>query len=403
MLSNLITNLMTKPIWVILLLALSLLVVGAAFLRFSASIWPGQLWFSPVATAFGLLLVGIGQAILIFKLIDERAQASAAKAQMDYVEISVSEATKSITANITEYLGRTNSILEDCEREHIREVLPPRRKPKDESVGSSEKNEESFDRLWEHFVTTLSKDCADDKGNPIELRLCSIAETDIFHGGGVLTRRFSALLRDCKILLKEYDGKKMKKRMKWFCGCGKPESCKRKLRVQVIILSPESDAARVRTAAEGADKNELLEDINRSIGACKNLAHDLRNNPRVTLELSVVHHHPLSSFIHTPDWVQIEIIHWGRTAEKVKRGGYKCLGGRVPVLIFSKESPLHTFLKDQFDLQWEIPFSKEPGGIGDPEGIGWLGTERLITEAGAGAETGAGAEAGAEDTVVEET
>lgn len=355
-----------KKDWKALLIALSLLVVGAMLVRWSAPAastdntanvlaWPRLL-----AAVLGLILVGIGQALVIFKLIEERALAASAKEQKYHVEKAVETATEAIVDN----LDRTFSVVGDCRREHLLEVLPPRRKP-----GLPEKNPEHFKRLWKYFVDSLATSCAKEDTRKLHLRLCSIAETDIFHNDGKLTEKFATLLKTRTI--EEDDGT-----ASWFCGCGMPETCNRELVIQVIILAPDSAAAGVRTAAEGAaHTNQVLEDINRTIRACKDLAKDMQTThvdlPSVVrLELATVDHHPLTSFIHTPDWVQIELIHWGRKSTDPNES-YECLGGRVPVLIFAQKSLIHSFLEDQFDLQWKTPFSRDPGGLG------WLGSKHI--------------------------
>lgn len=314
-----------------------------------------------------LVSIAIGEAMLIFKLIEERS----IKDQKVHTKKSSEKVTEEIIGN----LDKTFSVVGDCKREKLLEVLPPRWKPEADGRGC-EKNSETFNRLWKYIVETLSKSCKDDNKNEIKLRMCSIAQTDIFHNDGKLTQRFSNLLTKGRLQLD--DGV-----TKWFCGCNDPSKCKRRLIVQVIILDPSSDAAGVRTAAEGAEAtNEVKKHIERTIQACKNLHNDMKENKlkapnaKITLELSTVHHHPLTSFIHTPDWVEIEIIHWGRKIDdyKTENPPYECLGGRVPILIFSCDSPIHGFLKDQFDLQWKTKFSQED------KDLGWLGTENIFSE-----------------------
>lgn len=363
------------PNWWVYLVAFALIVLGAYVAHRSAPLAGEDRlnWWWVSGSVAGLIFLGIGEAILIYKIIEERALNASTEAQKINVDKAVKDATGSIIAN----LDKTFSVVGDCRREHLLEVLPPRRMYPHLPTDST-KDPKHFDRLWNYFIHTLATKCSDKNAEVVKLRLCSIAETDMFHGKGRLTRKFSDLMTTG--LIETAEGKST-----WFCGCGSPDTCKRKLHIQVIILDPESEAAGFRTKAEGA-ANEVWSDIKKTITQSEDLAEEMRAKPlgstdgnrvleaKIVLELATVNHHPLTSFIHAPDWVQIELIHWGRRHDEFAQG-YQCLGGRVPVFIFSDESHIHGFLRDQFDLQWTTPYSEDGG----PNGLGWLGSTKIVS------------------------
>jgi hypothetical protein len=151
------------------------------------------------------------------------------------------------------------------------------------------------------------------------------------------------------------------------------------VKVKMILLDPNSDAARMRSKVEqGTDaqyeRTQLYKDIGASVASLRALQTQSASCSQFTIDSVFSNTMPPTYSIITPDALFLEVYHCGR----LKSDG-PCVGGFVPMLRFDKSHAMYERMVAHFWYVWRsrAPSANRPDSH-SPDNVGSFDGEILV-------------------------